>query len=143
MVLVAAGCAGDSGPSGEWVAPARALCEKAAACEGVEASGSEMNQCIEAMKPAFGLVPDPDGFQVCVAALGCEDLSTDAAAALSDCLDLDTDNIGCVGEDVLHVCTNTGKCQNIECADACAVMDGSPAGCGVGDEGWDNCLCYL
>ena len=143
MVLLAAGCDNDdSGPSGPWVAPASSLCEKAAACEGVQPSGSEMNMCIDMMKPAFGLVPDAAGFESCVSALSCDELSSDSSNAVEDCLDLDTDNIGCLGEDALHVCTNAGKCKNIACADACAVMDGTPAGCGTGDEGWDNCLCY-
>jgi hypothetical protein len=132
----------DSGPSGPWVAPATSLCDKAGQCSGGELSSSEMNQCLDLVKPTFAILPDPDSFENCVLGLDCATLQNDETA-ITDCLDINTDTMACVGSDALHACTNAGVCKDIDCSDACKLMDGTAVGCGIGDEGWANCLCQV
>ncbi len=123
-------------------ASAQTLCDKAAECQGMELSSVQMDQCVGMVGDALLILPDPDGFQVCISQLPCSALDSDPEA-IQSCLDLNEDTIACTADgQKLHACTNSGTCKDIDCDEACALIDRSFHHCGYEeDREYDVCWC--
>jgi hypothetical protein len=120
-------------------AAAEALCSRTAECSNTPLSSSEATLCRTVFQGTLQLVPDPSAFATCIEALDCARLSD--AASVQTCLALDNETVRC-DDEVLHGCSNSGKCTEIDCATACHWLALSFDHCGFdAAKTHDVCFC--
>jgi hypothetical protein len=65
----------------------------------------------------------------------------DPEGVTNACLDIDPSSYQCNG-DSLHLCTNQGVCNDVDCRAVCAQWGYSFDSCGLSSaDGFDQCLC--
>ena len=126
---------------------ASSVCEKAAQCSNYHPSGSEMNECKQAVAPALQILPDPESFTTCMKQLDCATLNDDTAdnPAILACLNLDMTSIHCNSDQkTLHACTNNAVCSDIDCTEACSYVGWTYMYCAAdSSRGHDVCWCQM
>lgn len=138
-LLASAGGCGGAEPSEIEHASAR-VCARLAECTKTPMDDTGRALCETLYAASLQILPDPPGFERCIDALSCAELTGDDAAVVG-CLALDEASIWC-RDGGLRACTTTGVCRTIDCRQACAVLAATFDRCGHSqDKGHDVCWC--
>jgi len=138
------GTGGEAGGGGG--APAQlagVLCDRAEECSRSDWSESAEAVCeSEAIALIGPLVPDAMSAEVCLERAPCQQLTSNAAAWVAGCVDLDPSQSECVGSTTLRACTPDGACADHSCRDVCAASRQLTYGCEPATSGLgDACVC--